>query len=120
MKAFDLNTRPVEAHHPEVLQSDEGEGRAILLFLPAGERLQEHRVQERAYLHVVQGSVEIVAGDVTRAAAGTLAIFEPAEDHEIRAIEDARLLLVLAPWPAPTHRGETREARAASRSDATS
>ncbi|HWH13677.1 MAG TPA: hypothetical protein VNT51_02960, partial [Miltoncostaeaceae bacterium] len=85
----------------------------ILLNLPAGERLQEHRVQERAYLQVVQGTVEIVAGEVTRATAGALAIFEPAEDHEIRAVEDARLLLVLAPWPSPTHRGETREARGA-------
>jgi len=113
MKAFDLTTRQVAPHHPEILQSDEGEGRAILLHLPAGERLQQHRVQERAYLQVVHGSVEIVAGDVTRATAGTLAIFEPAEDHEIRALEDARLLLVLAPWPAPTHRGETREARGA-------
>jgi quercetin dioxygenase-like cupin family protein len=113
MKLFDLGTRTVAPHQPEILQSDPGEGRAILLHLPAGERLQEHRVQERAYLQVVAGSVEITAGEVVTAPAGTLAIFEPTEDHEIRAIEDARLLLVLAPWPAPTHRGDTREARGA-------
>jgi hypothetical protein len=34
-----------------------------------------------------------------------LAIFEPAERHEVRATSDALLLLVLAPWPGQGHPG---------------
>jgi quercetin dioxygenase-like cupin family protein len=108
MQRWDLPTHPVEAHRPEILQSQQGEGRAILLALPAGERLQEHRVQERAYLVVVTGRVEIASEETIEVGPGGLVVFEPTESHEVSALEDARLLLVLAPWPAPTHRGATR------------
>ena len=46
---------------------------------------------------VIEGEVEI--GDVT-GGPGLLVIFDPGERHEVRATTDARLLLVLAPWPA--------------------
>jgi len=36
---------------------------------------------------------------------GLLAVFEPGERHEVRARSDARLLLVLAPWPGEGHPG---------------
>jgi hypothetical protein len=29
--------------------------------------------------------------------------FEPSEQRRIRALRDARLLLLLAPWPPPDH-----------------
>jgi hypothetical protein len=32
-------------------------------------------------------------------------IFDPGERHEVRAVSDARLLLVLAPWPGAGHPG---------------
>jgi len=32
-----------------------------------------------------------------------LAVFDPGERHEVRARTDARVLLVLAPWPGQGH-----------------
>jgi quercetin dioxygenase-like cupin family protein len=100
MLHWDLRTMPVEVHRPEVLQSD-GEGRAIAINLPAGERLQEHQVHERAWLLVIDGSIEISepAGETVQGGAGLLAVFDPHERREVRAAEDTRLLLLLAPWP---------------------
>jgi quercetin dioxygenase-like cupin family protein len=61
---------------------------------------QEHQVRERAYLLVADGEIEILQND--RSVTGTtgfLAHFEPNERRTIRALTDARLALVLAPWP---------------------
>ena len=103
MEQWDLRTVEVPPHHPQVLQS-EGEGRTILLALPAGERLQEHQVHERAWLVVVDGEIEIERdGQVVEGGPGLLAVFEPNEEREVRARSDARLLLVLAPWPGEGH-----------------
>ena len=66
--------------------------------------MQEHQVHERAWLVVVEGEVELVQnGEGSPAGAGTLAVFDPAERHEVRARSDARLLLLLAPWPGEGH-----------------
>jgi hypothetical protein len=64
-----LNELEVEPYKPQVLDS-ESEGRAIVINLPAGDKL---------------------------------AIFDPKERHEVIANTDARLLLVLAPWPGEGH-----------------
>lgn len=106
MQHWDLTSLPVEPHQPEVLQS-EGEGRSILIYLPAGERLQDHQVHERAWLVVVEGDVEIVGQDTVQGGPGLLVVFEPAERHEVRAVTDARLLLLLAPWPGEGHPGSS-------------
>ncbi len=107
MQTFDLKTANIEVHKPEILQSAEGEGRAIAIHLPAGEQLQEHEVHERAYLVVIDGTVELTLpeGEGATAGPGTLAVFDPHERHEVSATEDARLLLILAPWPGPGHPG---------------
>lgn len=105
MEHFDLNALDVQPHAPKVLQSARGEGRAIAIHLPAGERLQDHQVHERAYLVVIDGEVEIEAGETAQASAGTLTVFDARERHEVRATSDARLLLVLAPWPGEGHPG---------------
>jgi quercetin dioxygenase-like cupin family protein len=104
MRSWDLTKLDMEPHLPAVLDS-EAEGRAILIELPAGERLQEHQVHERAWLVVVSGAVEIddSDGEATTAGPGFLAAFDPNERHEIRAGEDARLLLLLSPWPGEGH-----------------
>src|SRR4051812_35818148 len=99
MEHWDLSTTAVEPHQPQVLQSARGEGRVILLQLPAGEQLQDHEVHERAYLVVVDGEVEVEAQETVSAGTGHLFVFDPHERHEVRATTDARLLLVLAPWP---------------------
>jgi redox-sensitive bicupin YhaK (pirin superfamily) len=104
MQSWDVATMAVEPRQPEVLSSD-GEGRAIAINLPAGEALQEHQVHERAWLVVAAGAVEIedAGGETVSGGPGLLALFDPKERHEIRATEDARLLLVLAPWPGEGH-----------------
>jgi quercetin dioxygenase-like cupin family protein len=99
-----LNDMAVEPHQPQVLDS-EAEGRAIVINLPAGEQLQEHQVYERAWLLVTDGEVEVTDADggSIKGTAGLLAIFDPRERHEVTAKSDARLLLVLAPWPGEGH-----------------
>ena len=100
MEHWNLREMSIEVHRPEVLQSD-GEGRAIAINLPAGERLQEHQVHERAWLFLVEGEIEIhdPSGGSIAGTPGLLAVFDPHERREVRATSDARLLLLLAPWP---------------------
>ena len=102
MEHWDLRSLPVEPHKPTVLHSARGEARSIALSLPAGEELQEHEVHERAYLVVVDGEVEI---EGATGGPGFAAVFDPHEPHAVRATRDARLLLVLAPWPGDGHPG---------------
>ncbi|HXF01314.1 MAG TPA: hypothetical protein VN458_13325 [Solirubrobacterales bacterium] len=104
MRSWDISTLDVQPHSPAVLDS-EAEGRAIVIQLPAGELLQEHQVHERAWLLVVDGRIEITqpGGGSDSGGAGLLATFDPAERREVRATEDTRLLLLLAPWPGAGH-----------------
>lgn len=104
METWNLNELDVMPHHPQVLDS-ESEGRAILINLPAGEQLQEHQVHERAWLLVTDGEIEVVdaGGRAVTGSAGLLATFDPKERREVTAKTDARLLLVLSPWPGDGH-----------------
>jgi quercetin dioxygenase-like cupin family protein len=106
MEHWDLRALDVEPHHPKILHSARGEARSIAIHLPAGEELQEHEVHERAYLVVVDGEVEVSdGGGSVPGSAGFTAVFDPHERHTVRATSDARLLLVLAPWPGDGHPG---------------
>jgi quercetin dioxygenase-like cupin family protein len=103
METWHVTELDIEAHHPQVLSSD-AESRAIAIQLPAGEQLQSHQVHERTYLIVVAGDVEISQDDGSvEGGAGLLAHFEPNERRSITAITDARLVMVLAPWPGQGH-----------------
>jgi quercetin dioxygenase-like cupin family protein len=103
LDSWDIASLDVQPHRPEVLRSDD-ETRAIAINLPAGEQLQEHQVHERAYLLVARGEVEIEDGGDTQAGGpGFVAHFEPNERREVRAKSDARLVLILAPWPGEGH-----------------
>ena len=103
MQFWDTSELEIEPHHPKVLRSDD-ELRAIVIQLPEGEQLQEHQVHERAYVVVLDGAVAIERGEETvRGTAGTLVHFEPNERRTLTATRDARLLLILAPWPGVGH-----------------
>ncbi|MBV9311948.1 MAG: cupin domain-containing protein [Solirubrobacterales bacterium] len=103
MQTWDIRSMEVEAHRPRVLRSDE-ETRTIAIMLPAGEELQEHQVHERALLVVAGGEIEVSgAGEQVTGGPGFLAHFEPGERHAVKALTDARLVLVLAPWPGEGH-----------------
>jgi quercetin dioxygenase-like cupin family protein len=98
----------VEPSKPEVLRSDV-EARVIAINLPAGRALGEHQVHERAWLAVADGEVEVEHdGRTERGGPGFLAHFQANERHEVRATSDARLLLVLAPWPGAGHPSQPR------------
>ncbi len=106
METWDLRTLDVAPHRPQILHSTRGEARSIVLNLPAGELLQDHEVHERCHLLVVEGEVDVVQEQETvTGGPGFLAVFDPGERHEVRARADARVLLVLAPWPGPGHPG---------------
>jgi quercetin dioxygenase-like cupin family protein len=101
--SWDIPSLDLEPRHPQVLRSDD-ETRAIAINLPAGEELQEHQVHERAYLVVADGEVEVVQdGRTTSAGPGFLAHFAPNERRQVRAKGDARIVLILAPWPGEGH-----------------
>jgi quercetin dioxygenase-like cupin family protein len=103
MESWDIRALDIEPHHPQVLRSDE-ETRAIAIHLPRGEELQEHQVHERAYLLVADGEIEILQdGTRVSAGAGSLSHFAPNERRAVHAVSDARLVLVLAPWPGVGH-----------------
>lgn len=104
MELWDTANLDVEPHAPQILRSDDGAARVIAIDLPAGEELQEHEVHEHAYVFVASGEIEIREGGVARkAGAGALAHFEPHERHEVAAVQDSRILLILAPWPGEGH-----------------
>ncbi|MDQ3936157.1 MAG: cupin domain-containing protein [Actinomycetota bacterium] len=103
METWDIRSLDVQVHQPKVLKTD-GEARVIAINLPSGESLKEHQVHERAYLFVADGAVEIGSGGGTETAGvGTLTHFDPNERHEVRATEDTRLVLLLAPWTGEGH-----------------
>jgi quercetin dioxygenase-like cupin family protein len=106
MEHWDLRTLDVQPRQPQILHSVRGDARSIVIYLPAGEALQEHEVHERAHLVVVDGEVEVEQeGETVTGSTGTFLVFDPHERHEVRARSDARLLLILAPWPGDGHPG---------------
>jgi quercetin dioxygenase-like cupin family protein len=103
LQTWDVRTLDVEPHSPQVLHSND-EGRTIVINLPSGEELQEHKVHERSWLIVVDGEIELEgAGETVKGGAGFLAHIDPKEANEVRAISDAKLIMVLAPWPGEGH-----------------
>lgn len=106
MQSWDLKGLDLKPRLPEILYSSES-GRAILLDLATGERLADHEVHERTWLLVIDGEV-VVRGPADEQAAGgsgLLVELAPGERHEIAARINARLLLLLTPWPGPGHPG---------------
>jgi quercetin dioxygenase-like cupin family protein len=106
MQSWDLKNVEVEPRQPQILASAD-DARTIVLDLPAGEELQEHEVHERARLVVVNGEVDVATsgGETVSASSGHLFEFDPGERHTVIAQSDARLLLVLTPWPGDGHPG---------------
>jgi quercetin dioxygenase-like cupin family protein len=97
----------VGAQKPRVLFTSP-ECRLVAVDLGAGDELPEHHVRERAVLQVISGRVAIEAsGEAVECAAGAVVMFDPGERHALRGLDDARLLLVLAPWPAEGHNTAT-------------
>jgi quercetin dioxygenase-like cupin family protein len=106
MKTWQTNELDVKPHAPEILSTTD-ETRAIAIDLPSGESLQEHEVHEQAWVVVVSGEVEVstAAGESVSGGPGLLVEFPPRERHRVEARSDARLLLLLAPWPGDGHPG---------------
>lgn len=95
---------PEGSRSPVVLHSEEGEARAVLIGLKPGQGLGDHQVKEAALLVVIDGGVEVEAGDErVSAGPGTVFRFDPDERHSISSPSGARLLLVLTPWPGAGH-----------------
>jgi quercetin dioxygenase-like cupin family protein len=95
---------PAGVRDPIVVVEDDG-ARAVLIVLEPGQELGEHQVKENAWVVVLDGDVEAVSpgGESTTLSRGTLARWARAERHMLRSAAGARLLLILAPWPAADH-----------------
>ncbi|HEY1286330.1 MAG TPA: hypothetical protein VGF04_09595 [Solirubrobacterales bacterium] len=117
MRNWDLKTTEAGPHEPQILSTAD-DARTILIDLPAGEELQEHEVHEYARIVVVDGQVEVTTPDGESVSAGSGHLFEfaPAERRTVAATADARLLLLLTPWPGDGHPGAmTLEEKATAR-----
>lgn len=106
MKSWQLKTLGLKPRLPEILSSSDA-ARAIVLDLAAGESLSDHEVHERAWVVVIDGAIEVTtaAGERAEGGPGLLIEFAPAERHEVLASSNARLLLLLTPWPGSGHPG---------------
>jgi quercetin dioxygenase-like cupin family protein len=106
VNAWQLDALDLEPRLPEILSSTDA-ARLIALDLAAGEGLAEHQVHERVWIFVVRGNVEVTvpAGEPQVGGPGLLVELAPAERHDVHALTDARLLLLLAPWPGDGHPG---------------
>ena len=106
MNTWELKTLDLKPRLPEILSTSDA-ARVILLDLAAGESLSDHEVHERAWVIVIDGEIGVstAAGERASGGPGLLIEFAPAERHEISASSDARLLLLLAPWPGTGHPG---------------
>lgn len=103
MESWDIRSLDVEAHKPQVLMSADA-ARAIVIDLPGGEEMQEHRTHEAGFLVVVDGEVEVQhEGEAMSGSAGFFAYFPVMENRRVLARSDARLLLILGPWPGEGH-----------------
>lgn len=92
---------------PRVLFSTP-DARGVLIDLAQDEQMRDHQVRERALVQILRGSVTCTSGaETVTCAEGTLVVLEPREPHTVRALRPTRLLLVLAPWPAPGHYAAT-------------
>jgi hypothetical protein len=106
MKSWEVDKLDLKPRLPEILSSSE-EARALALDLAEGESLSDHEVHERAWIFVVGGEIEVStpAGGRVRGSAGLVVELDPRERHEVLALSQARLLLLLAPWPGQGHPG---------------
>ena len=106
MNSWTISNLDLKPHSPEILASND-DARAIALMIPAGESFDDHQVHERAWVTVLDGVVEITtsAGDSVTGSSGMLIEFAPNERHAVHAHSDARLLLLLTPWPGSGHPG---------------
>ena len=106
MKSWNLRALDLKPRLPEILSST-SEARAIALDLRAGEGLPDHEVHERAWVVIVEGEVEVTSagGERVSGGSGLLVELAPTERHEVVARSDARLLLLLTPWPGSGHAG---------------
>ncbi len=106
MRSWNLRGLSLKSRLPEILSST-SEARAIALDLQAGESLPDHEVHERAWVVVVDGEVEVTSagGERVKGGSGLLVELAPSERHEVVARSDARLLLLLTPWPGVGHPG---------------
>ena len=106
MKTWSLTDMdaPNGTRSPVVLHSEDEQARAVLIVLQPGQELGDHEVREGAFVTVVQGSVTVELGNETfNGETGSFFYFEPHERHSIASADGARILLVLARWPAPGH-----------------
>jgi len=106
VNSWDLKGLDLKPRLPEILSSSDA-ARAITLDLAAGETLSDHEVHERAWVLVVEGTIEVTtaAGESASGGAGLLVELAPGERHAVTASSHTRLLLLLTPWPGSGHAG---------------
>lgn len=88
---------PIEADrmgHTTALKSPDA--RVVILTFPAGHVMKDHSAPKTLLLQTLDGHLRVTAaGEVIELLAGGLLRLDPGERHEVEAVEDSRLMLVL-------------------------
>ncbi len=106
MKIIDLSDKwgfDEKKAHAEPLYVDQ-EGRIILFSLKAGQSIREHHAPTSPfYALILQGEGVFTGGEGKEVTVGpnSLLVFEPGENHSIRAMVDLVFLGILHGAPGP-------------------
>ena len=85
---------PDKLGHTTALKSPDV--RVVVLTFPAGQALKEHSAPKTLLLQALDGRLRVtVADQVVELAPGGLIRVEKLERHEVEALEDSRLMLML-------------------------
>ena len=94
---------PDGTRDPIVLHTSD-EGRAVMIRIDPGQEMRDHQVKERAWILVVDGTLQVEGdGETVQAGPGAFFTFDPNERHAVRSDSGARMLLLLTPWPGAGH-----------------
>ena len=103
METWDIRSLAIEPHQPQVLRSD-AETRAIAICSPPARSSRSTRcTRAPTCSSSTARSRSRRTAQSTTGGSGLLSHFEPNERRTVKAISDARLVLVLAPWPGEGH-----------------
>jgi quercetin dioxygenase-like cupin family protein len=105
MELWDLTDPALRGvRDPQVLIADDG-ARAILIAFEAGQALDEHETRENAWGMVIEGELLVTDsnGKEQRLETGGFVRWTAGERRSLAALTEARLLLILTPWPAKDH-----------------
>jgi quercetin dioxygenase-like cupin family protein len=78
-----------------------GDLRIVLTLMKAGTVLKEHRTEGNVAIHVLRGSIRIVAdGNTGEVEPGQMMFLSPGAPHSVEALDETAFVMLISPSPA--------------------